>query len=195
MDTSAAVTLWGVQVSALEGQIWPAVILGHMVVVVAPAARLRARPRMRARAQERSWTRTTPSSGQISCAQQRGLVIVHGLVALFLWVIALAIIILVIGLGSLRVLVIALRVIAVSIILIMIVGLATVTVVLVALMVVMIFPTKMLQVAWFTATRGRKMSRFLFLWLLLVLSNLLENASHLVGCLTLLKERWAWLDP
>jgi hypothetical protein len=32
------------------------------------------------------------------------------------------------------------------------------------------------------------MSRFLCLWLLLILGNLLENASHLVGCLTLLKE-------
>ncbi len=32
------------------------------------------------------------------------------------------------------------------------------------------------------------MSRTLFLWLLLVLGNLLENASHLVGCLTLLEE-------
>jgi hypothetical protein len=32
------------------------------------------------------------------------------------------------------------------------------------------------------------MSRFIFLWLLLVLGNLLENASRLVGCLTLLKE-------
>jgi hypothetical protein len=32
------------------------------------------------------------------------------------------------------------------------------------------------------------MSRTLFLWLLLVLGNLLENASRLVGCLTLLKE-------
>ena len=31
------------------------------------------------------------------------------------------------------------------------------------------------------------MSRFLFLWLL-VLGNLLKNASHLVGCLTLLKK-------
>ncbi len=38
------------------------------------------------------------------------------------------------------------------------------------------------------ATRGRKMSHFLFLWLLLVLGNLLENPSHLVGHLTLLKE-------
>jgi hypothetical protein len=32
------------------------------------------------------------------------------------------------------------------------------------------------------------MSRTLFLWLLLVLGNLLKNASHLVGCLTLLKK-------
>jgi hypothetical protein len=32
------------------------------------------------------------------------------------------------------------------------------------------------------------MSRFLFFWLLLVLGNLLENASRLVGCLALLKE-------
>jgi hypothetical protein len=32
------------------------------------------------------------------------------------------------------------------------------------------------------------MSRTLFLWLLLILGNLLENTSRLVGCLTLLKE-------
>ncbi len=32
------------------------------------------------------------------------------------------------------------------------------------------------------------MSHTLYLWLLLVLGNLLENASRLVGCLTLLKE-------
>ncbi len=38
------------------------------------------------------------------------------------------------------------------------------------------------------ATCGRNMSRTLFLWLLLVLGSLLENASRLVGCLTLLKE-------
>ncbi len=37
------------------------------------------------------------------------------------------------------------------------------------------------------ATYDRKLSRFPFLWLL-VLGNLLKNASHLVGCLTLLKE-------
>jgi hypothetical protein len=38
------------------------------------------------------------------------------------------------------------------------------------------------------ATRGRKMSHSLFLWLLLVLGDLLKNTSHLVGHLTLLKE-------
>ncbi len=32
------------------------------------------------------------------------------------------------------------------------------------------------------------MSRFLFLWLLLVLGNLIKNTSRLVCCLTLLKE-------
>ncbi len=32
------------------------------------------------------------------------------------------------------------------------------------------------------------MSRFLFFWLLFILGNLLENASHFVSCLTLLKE-------
>jgi hypothetical protein len=32
------------------------------------------------------------------------------------------------------------------------------------------------------------MSRFLFLWLLLILGDLIKNAGHLVGCLTLLKE-------
>jgi hypothetical protein len=36
--------------------------------------------------------------------------------------------------------------------------------------------------------RSRKMSHFPFLWLLLVLGNLLENASRLVSHLTLLKE-------
>jgi hypothetical protein len=32
------------------------------------------------------------------------------------------------------------------------------------------------------------MSRFLFLWLLLILGDLIKNATHLVGCLTLLEE-------
>ncbi len=46
----------------------------------------------------------------------------------------------------------------------------------------------MLLVAEFMAMPGRKMSLFLFFWLLLILGNLLKNASHFVSCLTLLKE-------
>jgi hypothetical protein len=38
------------------------------------------------------------------------------------------------------------------------------------------------------AMRGRKMSHFLYLWLLLILGHLLENASCLVSSLTLLEE-------
>jgi hypothetical protein len=38
MNTSAVVTLGGVRVPTLEGRIRPAVILSHMVIVVAPAA-------------------------------------------------------------------------------------------------------------------------------------------------------------
>ncbi len=59
------------------------------------------------------------------------------------------------------------------ILLMTIVGLAIVAVALVALMVVAIFMTTMLTVAQFMAMRGRNMSRFLFLWLLLVLGSLL----------------------
>jgi hypothetical protein len=75
-----------------------------------------------------------------------------------------------------------------SIVSMRIVGLAIVAVTLVASMIVAIFTTTMLMVAQFTATYSRKMSCFIFLWLLLVIGNLLENTSHLVGCLTLLKE-------
>jgi hypothetical protein len=186
MDESTVIILGGVQVPALEGLIWPAVILGYMVIVVAPAARARTGPRTRV--QRRSWTRTTPSSGRIASAQQRGLVIMYGFDALFLGVIMLAIILFVVGLCALQVLVVALRAIVALIVLMMIVGLAIVVVALVASMVVAIFATTMLTVAWFTPTRCRNMSRVLFLWLLLVLGNLLKNASRLVGCLTLLKE-------
>jgi hypothetical protein len=70
----------------------------------------------------------------------------------------------------------------------MVVKLVIVAIALVALMIVAVVTTAMLMVAQFTATRGRKMSRFLFLWLLLILGNLIKNASHLVGCLTLLEE-------
>jgi hypothetical protein len=113
---------------------------------------------------------------------------VHGLVTLFLEVIALGIILLVVGLVVPRVLVIALTTIMALIILMTIVRLAIIVIKSVALMVVAIFVATVLLVARFTATYGRNMSRTLFLWLLLVLGNHLENASHLVGCLTLLKE-------
>ncbi len=71
---------------ALEARIRPAVILVNMMVVVAPATWARARPR--SRAQRRSWTRSSSFSRWIASAQLRGLVIMHGLVALFLGVIA-----------------------------------------------------------------------------------------------------------
>ncbi len=74
------------------------------------------------------------------------------------------------------------------IILMTIVGSSIIAVVLVALMKVVIFPTAMLTVARFMATCDRKMSHFLFLWLFLILGNLIKNASRLVGCLTLLEE-------
>jgi hypothetical protein len=104
-------------------------------------------------------------------------------------VIVLVIILLFVGLAALQVLVIALRTIMVSIVSMTIVGLAIVVIALVAPMILAIFVATILLVAQFTATRGRKMSRFLLFWLLLVLDDLLENASRLVGCfLTLLKE-------
>jgi hypothetical protein len=112
----------------------------------------------------------------------------HGLITLFLGVIALAIILLVVGLCALQVLVVESRAIVASIVLMTIVGAAIIAVTSVALMIATIFATIMLMVAQFMATCGRKMSRFLFLWLILVLGNLLKNASHLVNHLTLLKE-------
>jgi len=113
---------------------------------------------------------------------------VHGLAALFLEVIALAIILLVVGLVFPCVLVVASTTIMAAIVLMMIIRLAIVAIISVASMVVVIFVATVLLVAQFTATCSRNMSRTLFLWLLLVLGDLLENTSCLVGCLTLLKE-------
>ncbi len=109
----------------------------------------------------------------------------HGLVAFFLGTIALAIILLVIGLVALCALVVVLTTIMALIVLMMIARLAIVAIASVALMV---FVTAMLMGAGFMAMGGRSMSRFPFLWLLLVLGNLLKNTSCLVGSLTLLKE-------
>jgi hypothetical protein len=112
----------------------------------------------------------------------------HGIIAFFLGVIALAIILLVIVIVALCILVVMSTMIVASILLMMIVRLVIVAITLVTLMVIAVLVTAMMMVAQFTATRGMKMSRFPFLWLLLVLGNLLKNASYLVGHLTLLKE-------
>ncbi len=186
MNASAVITLGGEWVPALGGCAQLAFILVNMMVVVAPTAWARARPKLQAR--RRSWTRLTSFSGQIAGAQLRELVIMHGLVALFLGVIVLAIILLVIGLRAFWVLVVTLRAIVALIISMTIVRLVIIVIALVALMIVTVVTTAMLTVAWFTATRSRNMNHFLFLWLLLVLGNLIKNASCLVGCLTLLKE-------
>jgi hypothetical protein len=103
-------------------------------------------------------------------------------------VIALAIILLVVGLVVPCVLVIALTTIMALIVSMTIVRLVIVAITLVALMVVAILVTTVLLVARFMATCGRNMSHTLFRWLLLVLGNHLKNASHLAGHLTLLKE-------
>jgi hypothetical protein len=112
----------------------------------------------------------------------------HGLIALFPVVITLVIILLVIGLGAFQVLVITSRAIVALIISMTIVRLAIVVIVLVVLMMVAVVTNAMLTVARFRSTCDRKMSLFLFLWLLLILGDLIKNASRFVGRLTLLKE-------
>ncbi len=67
-------------------------------------------------------------------------------------------------------------------------GSAIIAIASVAQMIVVIFVATILLVVQFTAMHGRKMSHFLFCWLLLVLGDLLKNSSRFVGCLTLLKE-------
>ncbi len=112
----------------------------------------------------------------------------HGLVALFLEVTVLVIILLVLGLVVPRVLVVASTTIMALIVSMMIIRSAIIMIASVASIVVAIFVATVLLVAQFMAMHGRNMSRILFLQLLLVLGNLLENASCLVGCLTLLEE-------
>ncbi len=109
----------------------------------------------------------------------------HGLVTLFLEVIELALILLVVGLAVPHVLVITSTTIMALIVLMIIIRSAIIAV---ASMMVAVVVTAMMAVARFTTTCGRKMSCFLFLWLLLILGNLIKNAIRLVGCLTLHKE-------
>ncbi len=155
---------------------WLAIMLFNMMIFVAPAAWARARTR--ARVQRRS--RLTSFSGQTASARQRGLVIVHGLVALFLQVIALAIILHVVGHAVPCVLVVALTMIMALIVSMTIIRLAIVAITLVALMVTAIFVATMLLVAQFMATCCRNMSRTLFLWLLLVPGNLPRTPAALL---------------
>jgi hypothetical protein len=112
MMVMSVIIVLGVQVIALEGSAWLAVIMRHMMVGVAPATAAWARAGTRAR--RRSWTRATPFSEQGVCAWWRGLVIMHGLVTHFLEVIAFAITLLLVGLFVLVVLVFTMRVIMVS---------------------------------------------------------------------------------
>jgi hypothetical protein len=77
----------------------------------------------------------------------RGLVIMHGFVTLFPEVIALAIILLVMGLVAPHVLFVALRAILAEIISMTIVGSSIIAVMLVALVIVAIFTTAILMVA------------------------------------------------
>ncbi len=90
----------------------------------------------------------------------------HGLVTLFLEVITLALILLVVGLAVPHVLVITLPMIIASIVSMTIIRSAIIAV---ASTMVVVVATAMLAVARFTTTCSRKMSRFLFLWLLLIL--------------------------
>jgi hypothetical protein len=112
---------------------------------------------------------------------------VHGLVAFFFEVIALAIILLLIGLLALVVLVVATRMILASIVSMRIVGSLVIVIVPVALMIVALFAL-MLSVAWFTAARDGKMSHLLLFWLLFVLGNLLKNAGCFIVSLTFLEK-------
>jgi hypothetical protein len=113
---------------------------------------------------------------------------VCGLIAFYLEVIALAIILLFVGIAALQVNIVAPRTIVALIVLMTIVRLAIIAIALVGLMIVMILVATMQLVAQFMATRCGKVSCFLFLWLPFILSDLLKNASRFVGCLTLLKE-------
>jgi hypothetical protein len=71
----------------------------------------------------------------------------HGLVTPFLGVIALAIILLVVGLGAFQVFILTLRAIVMPIVSMTIVGSSIISVASVASMIVVIFPTTMLMVA------------------------------------------------
>jgi hypothetical protein len=113
---------------------------------------------------------------------------VHGLVALFLEVIALAVFLLFVGLVTHTILVITTRMIMALIVLMTIVGLFVVAITLATSMIVAVLVATMLLVAQFMAAHDWKMSRLLLFWLLLVLGNLLKNAGCFISSMTLLKK-------
>jgi hypothetical protein len=122
---------------------------------------------------------------------------VHGLIAPMFDVIALAIILILIGLAVFRVFIIATRMIVTSVVSMIIAELLVTAIALVALIIVPIFVATMLLVAQFTAAHDRKMSRTLLFLLRYVLVDLLKNASPFVSHLTLIRksnelERVCW---
>jgi hypothetical protein len=135
MDTSAFIPLGGVKITTLGECAQLAVIMSHIMVVVAPTAQVRVRPGTTVQEGDLE-QECLLFSGQGVCAHQRGLVIVHGLVTLFLEVIVLAIILLLIGLAVFRVLIFATRTIVALIVPMMIVGLLVIVTTSVALMIV-----------------------------------------------------------
>jgi hypothetical protein len=150
MNASAIVTLKGVQVLALGGCARLAIIFVGVMMFVAPTAQARAR--MGLRVWRRSWTRLTFLSGQIASTWLRGLVIMHGLVTLFIGVIALSIILLVVRLGAFHILVVMSRAIVALVVSMLIARLVVIAIVSIALMIVVVVMTVLLMVVWFTAT-------------------------------------------
>ncbi len=110
----------------------------------------------------------------------------HGLVTLFLEVIALAIILLLVGIFVLVVLVFVTRIIVTLIVSIATVILLVVRITLVASMVVAVL-VAILPVAQIMDASDRKMSHLLLFWLIFLL-DLVKNAVCFIGSLTLLKK-------
>ncbi len=181
----SAVFILRVWILVLEGSARLAVIMGDMMVGIAPVPTAWGRARMGALARRRSWAVAIPFSRQSVHAQQRGPVIMQDLIVLLLEVIAFAINFLLVGL-FLVVLLFATRMIGALIVLMATVMLLSVAIVLVASMVVMFFGM-MLPVAWVTAASNKKMSRLLLFWLLLLL-ELVKDAGCFIGSLTLLEK-------
>ncbi len=110
----------------------------------------------------------------------------HGLVIVFLEMVAIVIILLLVGPFVLVILVFAIRVIVALIILMATAVLLVIAIASTALMVDAILEM-MLPVALITAASNMKMSRLLLFWLLFLL-DLVKDAGCFIGSLTLLKK-------